>query len=68
MPGAEDKGVKDWGLNAVLLLSGFVTTILKIKNTMVVVVLIFLKHDGLCGRVTVDSTVDIFHNSWLSHK
>ena len=29
---------------------GFGTTVLEIKNTMMVIVLIFLKHNGLCGQ------------------
>ena len=48
---------------------------LEIKNAVLVVVLIFLKHNGLCGRAIsssqlcqVDSTVDNFHNSWPSQK
>ena len=48
---------------------------LEIKNAVVVVVLIFLKHNGLCGQVIssspflqVDSTVDNFHNSWPSQE
>ena len=43
----------------------------KIKNAVVLVVLIFLKHNGLCGQAIsssqlwqVDSTVDNFHNLW----
>ena len=38
-------GVKDWGSNAALWLWG--TTVLEIKNTMVMAVFIFLKHNGL---------------------
>ena len=32
-------------------LQGFGTTVLETKNTDVVVVFIFLKHSGLCGRL-----------------
>ena len=53
--------------------SGFGTAVLEIKN-VVLVVLIFLKHNGLCGWVIsssqlwlVVSTVDNFQNSWLIH-
>ena len=38
-------GVKDWGSNAALWLWG--TTVLEIKNTMVMAVFISLKHNGL---------------------
>ena len=48
---------------------------LEIKKTAVVVVLIFLKYNGLCGDAIisaqlwwVDSTVDNFHNSWPSQE
>ena len=47
----------------------------EIKNTLVVVALIFLKHNGMCGQAIsssrlrqVDSTVDNFHNSWPSQE
>ena len=53
----------------------FGTTVVEIKNAVVVVVLIFLKHNGLCGRGIsssqlwqVDSTVDDFHILWPSQK
>ena len=63
------RGAKDWGSNAVLWLYWFGTTVLEIKNSMIVVVLIFLKHNDLCGRLvdsnyfyTVESTMCInFH-------
>ena len=48
---------------------------IEIKNVVVVVVLIFLKHNGLCRQVItsshlwqVDNIVDIFHNSWCSQE
>ena len=30
---------------------GFGTTVLEIENNVVVVVFVFLKHNGLCGRL-----------------
>ena len=47
----ELKGAKDCGLNAVLWLQGFRTTMLEIKNAVLVVVFIFFKHNGLYGRL-----------------
>ena len=48
----------------------FGTIVFEINNVVVVVVLLFLKHNGLCGRAIssfqlwqVDSTVDNFQNS-----
>ena len=47
---------------------------LEIKNDVLVVVLILLKHNGLFGRAIssgqlseVDSKADNFHNSWTSN-
>ena len=45
--------MKDLGSNAVLLLQGFETTVLEFKNAVVLVVFIFLMHNGLCGINTV---------------
>ena len=49
------------------------TTVLEIKNDVVVVVPIILKHNGLCAWAVssfqlwqVDSRVDNFHNLWPS--
>ena len=49
--GTYDKDAKDWGSNAVLWLWRFRITVLEIKNTVVVVVLIFLNYNCLCGRL-----------------
>ena len=49
--GTWDKGAKEWGSNAVLWLQGFRTKVLEIKNTVVVLIFIFLKDNGLCGRL-----------------
>ena len=65
----------EWESNAVLWLQGFGTTVLKIKNAVVVVVLIFLKHNSLRGQAInssqlwqVHSAFDNFHNSWPSQE
>ena len=42
---------KDWESNAILWLWGFETTVLEIKSNVIVIFLIFLNHNGLCGRV-----------------
>ena len=47
--------MKDQGLNVVLWLWGYATAVLEIKNTVVVVVVIFLKHNDLCGQVVSSS-------------